>query len=396
MGSEQTVRNICVLGSTGSIGTQVLNVVERLQGRVRVRSLAGGRNIELLAEQVRRFGPRFVVASDSEGAAALREHPACAGVEVLCGQEGMCRIASDPEVETVVVGVQGFAGLWPTIAAAQAGKQIAIASKEVLVAAKEPVRRAVRKGGAKLIPVDSEHSAIFQCLTGEPEGSVERIILTASGGPFARATREQMASITPAMALTHPTWKMGQKVTIDSATLMNKGLEILEAEALFGVDPQKVDVVIHPRSIVHSLVRFVDGSVKAQLGVPDMRLPIQYALLYPERVDTALPQLDLLTCGPLEFHPPDEERFPCLRLARAAARRGGTIPAVMSAADDVAVEAFLDGRIAFLDIPDIIEDVMERADNEPAEELETIIRADYRAREMAREAVEKRSRAAVR
>lgn len=396
MGSEQTVRNICVLGSTGSIGTQVLDVVERLQGRVRVRSLAGGRNIELLAEQVRRFHPQIVVAADSEGAAALREHPACAGVEVLCGQEGMCRIASDPDVETVVVGVQGFAGLRPTIAAAQAGKQIAIASKEVLVAAKEPVRRAVRKGGAKLIPVDSEHSAIFQCLTGEPEGSVERIILTASGGPFARATREQMASITPAMALAHPTWKMGQKVTIDSATLMNKGLEILEAEALFGVDPQKVDVVIHPRSIVHSLVRFKDGSVKAQLGVPDMRLPIQYALLYPERVDTALPQLDLLTCGPLEFHPPDEERFPCLRLARAAARCGGTIPAVMSAADDVAVGAFLDGRIAFLDIPDIIEDVMERADNEPAEELETIIRADYRAREMAREAVEKRSRAAVR
>lgn len=396
MRSEQTVRSISVLGSTGSIGTQVLDVVERLQGRVRVRSLAGGRNIELLAEQVRRFQPQIVVAADSEGAAALREHPACTGVQVLYGQEGMCRIASDPEIETVVVGVQGFAGLRPTIAAAEAGKQIAIASKEVLVAAKEPVRRAVRKGGAKLIPVDSEHSAIFQCLTGEPEESVERIILTASGGPFARATREQMASITPAMALAHPTWKMGQKVTIDSATLMNKGLEILEAEALFGVDPQKVDVVIHPRSIVHSLVRFKDGSVKAQLGVPDMRLPIQYALLYPERVDTALPQLDLLTCGPLEFHPPDEERFPCLRLARAAARRGGTIPAVMSAADDVAVEAFLDGRIAFLDIPDIIEDVMGRADNEPAEELETIIRADYRAREMAREAVEKRSRAAVR
>ncbi|BCW99602.1 MAG: 1-deoxy-D-xylulose 5-phosphate reductoisomerase [Armatimonadota bacterium] len=396
MRSEQTVRSISVLGSTGSIGTQVLDVVERLQGRVRVRSLAGGRNIELLAQQVRRFRPHFVVASDSEGAAALREHPACAGVEVLCGQEGMCRIASDPEVETVVVGVQGFAGLRPTIAAAEAGKQIAIASKEVLVAAKEPVRRAVREGGAKLIPVDSEHSAIFQCLTGEPEGSVERIILTASGGPFARASREQMASITPAMALAHPTWKMGQKVTIDSATLMNKGLEILEAEALFGVDPQNVDVVIHPRSIVHSLVRFKDGSVKAQLGVPDMRLPIQYALLYPERVDTALPQLDLLTCGPLEFHPPDEDRFPCLRLARVAARRGGTIPAVMSAADDVAVEAFLDGRIAFLDIPEIIEDVMARADNEPAEELETIIRADYRAREMAREAVEKHSRAAVR
>jgi len=395
MRPEQTVKTISVLGSTGSIGTQVLDVVERLQGRVRVRSLAGGQNIELLLEQVRRFRPATVVAADSEGAAALRQHAACAGVEVLCGQEGMCRAAADPEADTVVVGVQGFAGLLPTIAAAQAGKKIAIASKEVLVAAKEPVRRAVERGGATLIPIDSEHSAIFQCLTGEPEGSVESIILTASGGPFARATREQMASITPAMALAHPTWKMGQKVTIDSATLMNKGLEILEAEALFGVEPQRVEVVIHPRSIVHSLVRFVDGSVKAQLGVPDMRLPIQYALLYPERVDTALPHLDLLGCGPLEFYPPDEERFPCLRLAREAARRGGTVPAVMSAADDVAVEAFLDGRIGFLDIPGIIEDVMERADNEPAGELEAIIEADRRARELAAGAVRRRSRAAV-
>ncbi len=396
MHSGHSPRTISVLGSTGSIGTQVLDVVERLQGRVRVRSLAGGRNIELLAEQVRRFRPQTVVTADAAGAAALREQDGCGGVEVLCGQEGMCRAASDPEADTVVVAVQGFAGLLPTIAAAEAGKNIAIASKEVLVAAKEPVRRAVRTGGARLIPVDSEHSAIFQCLAGEPEDSVETLILTASGGPFSRATREQMASITPAMALAHPTWRMGPKVTIDSATLMNKGLEILEAEALFGVEPGKVEVVIHPRSIVHSLVRFADGSVKAQLGVPDMRLPIQYALLYPERVDTELPRLDLLTCGPLEFHPPDEQRFPCLRLAREAASAGGTMPAVMSAADDVAVEAFLDGRIAFLDIPDIIEDVMQRADNQPADDLDVIIEADRRAREMAARAVERLSRAAAR
>lgn len=385
--SISTTRTISVLGCTGSIGTQVLDVAERLGERISVFALAGGSNVDLLAEQVGRFRPKLAVAATREGAAELARRPECHGVEVLAGQEGMCAAASATDLDTTVVGVQGFAGLRATIAAAEKGKNIAIASKEVLVAAKAPVRRAVLEHGATLVPIDSEHSAIFQCLVGEPAEGIEALILTASGGPFARATDEQMASITPAEALNHPTWKMGKKITVDSATLMNKGLEILEAEALFGVRPDQVEVVVHPKSIVHSLVRFKDGSVKAQLGRPDMRGPIQYSLLYPERPATGLPALDLMTCGPLEFYPPNDDRFPALRVAREAAAAGGTIPAVMSAADDVAVEAFLQGAIGFLEIVEVVEEVLARSTREPAEDLEVIIEADRRARRDAQDVV---------
>ncbi len=378
-----------MLGSTGSVGTQVLDVVERLGKRVRVRSLSGAGNIELLTEQTVRWQPRAVVTRDAEGAQILkarnREFP---NTQILVGEEGLCEAASDPETDTLVVAVQGFAGLRPTLAAAALGKNIAIASKEVLVVAGSLVRKAVQKGNARLIPIDSEHSAIFQCLIGEPEGSIEALILTASGGPFAQLTTEEMANITPAMALDHPTWKMGRKITVDSATLMNKGLEILEAEALFGVKASQVKVVVHPKSIVHSLVRLVDGSVKAQLGLPDMRLPIQYALLFPERMNTDLPRLDLLVSGPLEFFPPDAERFPALRLAREAADEGGVMPAVMSAADDVAVEAFLKEEIGFLDIVRVVEKTMTHFDNIRNPDLDCIVETDKRARAQATHIVE--------
>ncbi len=380
-------RAISVLGSTGSVGTQVLDVVRRLDGRVRIHSLSGGSNIALLAEQAREFGPEVLVAGTEEGARELETRRTGSGARILWGDQGLAEAASAEAVHTVVVAVQGFAGLAPTLAAARAGKSIGIASKEVLVAAGPIVREALKAGGAMMLPVDSEHSAIFQCLAGEPEGSIDRIILTASGGPFANATREEMAAITPERALDHPTWKMGRKITVDSATLMNKGLEILEAEALFGVEAARVDVVIHPKSIVHSLVRFGDGSVKAQLGLPDMRLPIQYALLYPERPDTGLPKLDLLTCGPLEFRAPDEDKFPCLRLARQAAAAGGTMPAIMCAADDVAVEAFLAGEIGFLKIADVVSEVMDSAEVGANPGLDAVVESDRWARERAGQCV---------
>lgn len=383
-------RTICVLGSTGSIGTQVLDVAQRLDGRVRVHSLAAGSNIELLKQQIAQFHPKIVVTGPPEAADALRGSIHAEGVQVVSGIEGMRQAATADAVDTVVVAVQGFMGFLPTVDAARAGKDIAIASKEILVSAGPVVRQAVRDGGVRMIPIDSEHSALFQCLVGEPEGSIEALILTASGGPFKHLSRQEMAGITPAMALDHPTWKMGKKITVDSATLMNKGLEILEAEALFGIGHRQVEVVIHPKSIVHSLVRFTDGSIKAQIGLPDMRLPIQYALLYPERPDTGLPRLNLLGCGPLEFLPPDEDRFPCLRLARMAAEGGGTLPAAMGGADDVAVEAFLAEKIGFLEIAEVVEEVMQTIPLSHNLESESIIEADRKGRELAASIIRRR------
>ncbi len=382
-------RTISVLGSTGSIGRQVLDVALRLGERVRVHSLAAGDNTALLAQQAASFKPRVIVARTKESASQLVHMPECRGMDILVGEEGMCAAASASEVDTVVVAVQGFPGFAPVLAAVSAGKDIAIASKEVLVAAPGIVRDAVKRAGVRLIPIDSEHSAIFQCLVGEPADSVHQILLTASGGPFAKTPVKDMQNITPEMALDHPTWKMGRKITVDSATLMNKGLEILEAEALFGVSAPHVKVVVHPKSIVHSLVVFQDGSVKAQLGLPDMRVPIQYAILYPERPDTGLPRLDLLTCGAIEFFPPDETKFPCLRLARQAADAGGVLPAVMSAADDIAVEAFLNKRIGFLGIAGVVEEVMVKAPIRAAPDVEAIVEADAWARRMACDVIEK-------
>lgn len=371
---------ISVLGSTGSIGRQVLDVAARLGERIEVVALAAHSNVELLAEQVKTWRPKLASIGDESKIRFLKE---AAGPEtqVLAGREGWIAAAEIAEAEKVVVSVAGTPGLEPTLAAIDAGKEIALASKEVLVAAGQIVMRRAAERDVRIVPIDSEHSAIFQCLNGEDSSYIDLIWLTASGGPFACVPKEELAKVTPERALTHPTWRMGKKITIDSATLMNKGLEIIEARWLFEVEPEQVQVVIHPQSIVHSMVRFVDGSVIAQLGLPDMRLPIQYALLYPERIDTELPRLDIIQTRELTFSAPDEDKFPALRLTREAAESGGTLPAVMNAADEVAVGLFLNRKIGFLDIASTVERVMNMHSNTRGENLEEIMAADAWARE---------------
>ncbi len=355
---KPSVKNVVILGSTGSIGTQTLDVIERLAGRVRIVGLAARRSAELLASQARRFDVTHLGLVDADSAVQLKA--LCPESTVYSGIEGMAQIASRPDADLVVVAVAGAVGILPTHAAIEAGKDIALASKEVLVAAGEHTMRLAREKNVRILPSDSEHSAIFQCLQGAPDKSIERIFLTASGGPFRNTPREELTRVTPEQALRHPTWNMGGLVTINSATLMNKALEIIEARWLFDVQTESVEVLIHPQSIVHSLVRFTDGSVLAQLGLPDMRLPIQYALTYPERPDTALPRMNLAEIGSLTFEEPDEEKFPALRLGREAARAGGTMPAVMNAANEVAVDYFIRQRIPFTGIIDSVETVMER------------------------------------
>ncbi|WP_322818054.1 1-deoxy-D-xylulose-5-phosphate reductoisomerase [Tepidiforma sp.] len=369
---------VAVLGCTGSIGRQALDVIARSGGRFEAVALAGGSNTRLLTEQVVEFRPRYAWASASDD--ALGEAVAAVGA-VLESPEA---IASAPDVDIVLVATAGAAGLLPTLAALRAGKAVAIANKEVLVMAGHLVGAAMVEGGGELRPVDSEHSAIWQCLWGESPRSIRRIILTASGGAFRDFTREQLASVTPEQALDHPTWKMGRKITVDSATLMNKGMETIEAMWLFDVPMSAVEVVLHRESIVHSLVEFSDGSVKAQLGVPDMRLPIQLALSYPARLpEPPMPLLDLAGIGALHFAKPDTDRFPCLRIAMEAGRAGGTLPAAMAAADEVAVERFLAGEIGFLDIPRVIERVLERHRSIPDPTLDEVLNADAEARRLA-------------
>lgn len=372
-------RRIAVLGSTGSIGRQALDVIRQLPERFEVVALAAGRNADLLADQVAEFRPRYV-AAEAESS-RLAEAIVAAGARSLPVEE----MAVAPEVDIPLIGTAGAAGLMPTLTALRAGRPVAIANKEVLVMAGHLVRRAMAAGGGDLRPVDSEHSAIWQCLWGEEGNVIRRILLTASGGAFRAYDRQQLATVTAEQALNHPTWKMGAKITVDSATLMNKGMETIEAMWLFDVPMEKVEVVLHRESIVHSLVEFSDGSVKAQLGVPDMRLPIQLALAYPERMPLPpMPLLDLAAIGTLHFGRPDMERFPCLRLAIEAGRLGGTYPAAMAAADEVAVERFLAGEIGFLDIPRVIEDVMEKHQPVADPELGAVLEADARARAMAR------------
>lgn len=371
---------IAVLGSTGSIGRQTLDVVRQLPERFEAVALAAGRNTSELARQVAEVRPRYAWAEvrTPELDAAM----AAAGTRWL----DMDEMALAAEVDVLMVGTAGAAGLTPTIRALEAGRPVAIANKEVLVMAGHLVRRAMERGGGQLRPVDSEHSAIWQCLWGEEAHEIRRIILTASGGAFRDFDRSALAAVSPEQALNHPTWKMGAKITVDSASLMNKGMETIEAMWLFGVPMEKVEVVLHRESIVHSLVEFSDGSVKAQLGVPDMRLPIQCALAYPERMPVPpAPPLDLAAAGTLHFGTPDLDRFPCLALAMEAGRLGGTYPAVMAAADEVAVGRFLDREIGFLDIPRVIENVMERHEPVFDPDLETVIAADARARRLARE-----------
>jgi 1-deoxy-D-xylulose-5-phosphate reductoisomerase len=374
------VKRIIILGSTGSIGRNALWVAERFPDRFQVVGLGAGRNIDLLSEQVRRFRPRTVSVLTEELARDLRRRLE-PGTEVLAGLDGYQELARIPEGELVLSAMVGAAGLMPTLAAIRSGKDVALANKETLVMAGALVTEEVRRQRGKLLPVDSEHSAIFQALAGHRREDLKRIVLTASGGPFLRATRAELREVTPALALAHPNWRMGPKVTIDSATLMNKGLEVVEARWLFDLDVSQISVVVHPQSIIHSLVEYVDGSVLAQMGIPDMRVPIAYALSHPERLPLDLRPLDLVAMQTLTFLDPDVARFPCLSLAFAACRAGGTMPAVLNAANEVAVEAFLAGRIPFLAIARVVEESLERhrPDLAPAG-AEVILEADRWAR----------------
>jgi len=372
--------HIAILGSTGSIGRSSLDVISTFPDRFRITYLSANRNVDLLMEQVRRFHPRGVVVLDASCAHRVRSL-VNGTTEVLVGEEGLLEVVSRDDVDTVVSAVVGFAGLLPTLRAIEARKDIALANKETLVVAGELVMQKVREHGVKLLPIDSEHSAILQCLQGEDTLSVARLILTASGGPFLNFEVEDFAQITPAQALRHPTWKMGNKITIDSATLMNKGLEVIEAHWLFGLPAEAIDVVVHPQSIIHSMVEFVDGSVKAQLGIPDMKLPIQYALTYPERPRSTFQRLDFAALEHMTFFAPDLVKFRCLALAYQALRSGGTAPAVMNAANEMAVQEFLEGHIAFSAIPELITAALASHQTVHHPQLSDILRADSETRE---------------
>lgn len=375
------VKAISILGSTGSIGTSTLDVVARFPEQFQVVALAAGRNTERLAQQVRRFRPRLVAVADAAAAADLGGRLGDVKPEIAWGSPGMEQVATVSEADLVVAAVVGTAGLVPTLAALTAGKDVALANKETLVAAGAIMTRQAREQGVRLLPVDSEHNAIFQCLQGARSADVRRLVLTASGGPFRGFDRQQLARVTCADALRHPRWDMGPKVTIDSSTLMNKALEMIEAHWLFGVPMEQIDVLIHPESIVHSLVEFNDGSVLAQLGVTDMRLPIQYALSYPQRLPGFLPALDLAQWGALNFAAPDEVTFPSLNYARQAIKIGGTLPTAMNAANEVAVECFRAGQISFEAIFTLIERVMQAHNPIRQPELAEILAVDASVRQ---------------
>ncbi|MFA4029350.1 MAG: hypothetical protein GDYSWBUE_000022 [Candidatus Fervidibacterota bacterium] len=376
---------IAILGSTGSIGRQAIEIARMHSDELEIYALAAYSNVEALIEQWEGCGAKHICVYEAEAAKRLESLLQREDVKVHVGMDGLIELATLHEVDIVLNAVSGSIGLVPTIKALEAGKRLALANKEALVAGGSIVIDVWRKSDGQLIPVDSEHSAIFQCLLGEQREGIKRIILTASGGPFRSKTLSELELVTPSEALSHPTWKMGPKVTIDSATLMNKGLEIIEAMWLFDTPPEKIEVLIHPQSIIHSMVEFVDGSIKAQLSLPDMRLPIQYALLYPHRLPSPVSGCDLLSIGSLTFEQPDVVRFPCLRLAREAASIGGTMPAVMSAADEVAVNAFLRDEIGFMDIPRLIESVMQAHDAISNPSLDELLEVDAWARRFASE-----------
>jgi len=381
-------KGVVILGSTGSIGTQTLEVIAALPGMFEVWGLAAGSNIDLLAEQARRFRPRVVAVAAPEAARALRERLSPLPIDVLAGPEGVEAVASMPGPDVVLPAMVGTAGLKPTLAAIRAGKDIALANKETLVAAGELVTSEAARAGIRILPVDSEHSAIFQCLNGEDRGAIRRILLTASGGPFRGFDQSQLETVTPEQALKHPRWTMGPKITVDSATLMNKGLEVIEAHWLFGVPADAIDVIVHPQSVIHSLVEFADGAIMAQMGVTDMRVPIQYALTYPGRALNDFPRLDLIRAAQLTFEAPDTARFPCLRYAYEALEAGGTMPAAMNAANEVAVRAFLDRRVGFAGIPRLIEKTMEAHRPVAAGVLDGVLEADSWARRFAADLLE--------
>lgn len=357
------IKNIAIFGSTGSIGTQALDIIAERPDLFRATLLTAGRNYKLLARQARRFRPSRVVIADIAAAAPLRELLADTGIEVLAGPEALAEAGCADDIDIVLAALVGYSGLLPTINAIRAGKTIALANKETLVVGGALITKLARQYGVSILPVDSEHSAIFQCLQGEKTSEARRILLTASGGPFRTFTREQMCSVTPAMALKHPNWSMGAKVTIDSASMMNKGFEMIEAHWLFNCPPEKIDIYVHPQSIVHSMVEFFDGSIKAQLGTPDMHLPIRYALSYPDRIPSPAPALSLEQMSTLTFERPDMKKFPLLGFAFEAIAKGGNMPCILNAANEVAVDAFLHERISFLQMGELANDTMCRMEN---------------------------------
>lgn len=381
------MKAITLLGSTGSIGTQTLDIVAQYPDQFRIVGLAAGRNVTLLAKQIRQFRPEIVAISDVDKLPELKEAIADLDPQpiLLAGEAGIVEVAKYGDAQAVVTGIVGCAGLLPTIAAIEAGKDIALANKETLIAGGPVVNPLIAKHGVKLLPADSEHSAIFQCLQGVPKGGLRRIILTASGGAFRDWPVEKLSEVKVADALKHPNWSMGRKITVDSATLMNKGLEVIEAHYLFGIDYDGIDIVIHPQSIIHSLIELQDTSVLAQLGWPDMRLPLLYALSWPERIYTDWEPLNLVKSGDLTFREPDHQKYPCMQLAYTAGRAGGSMPAVLNAANEEAVALFLDEKIEFLDIPRLIERTCEKhqADNCENPSLDDIIAADKWARQEA-------------
>ena len=374
------MKRISVLGSTGSVGANTLAVVEAHSQAFQVVALAARSRVDLLEEQIRRFRPRLVSVAVEEAAEKLRRRLKGFPIEILWGEEGLLRVAEAPEADLVVSAMVGSAGLLPTLQAIKAEKDVALANKEVLVMAGELVMAEAKARGTKLLPIDSEHSAIFQCLERGGRRYLKRVILTASGGPFRTRPRQSFAQITPEEALHHPTWNMGRKISIDSATLMNKGLEVIEAKWLFDLSVKEIEVVVHPQSIVHSLVEYVDGSVLAQLSVTDMRLPILYALAYPERLGSPLPPLNLTVLSALTFEPLDLEKFPCLGYAYQAAEAGGTLPAALNAANEVAVELFLSKRIGFDEIPVLIKKALEGHGQRAVGSIEDVLEADREVR----------------
>jgi 1-deoxy-D-xylulose-5-phosphate reductoisomerase len=389
-----TIQNIAILGATGSIGASTLDVIARHPSRFRVAALTANRQVDELVELCRRHRPDYACVADTAHAPRLRERLGAAGVgcRVLAGEAGLVEAASLPEVDCVMAAIVGAAGLRATLAAARAGKKLLLANKEALVVAGPVFMQTVRSSGAMLLPIDSEHNAIFQCLppfaTGELAAKgIRRILLTGSGGPFRGRARAELYRVTPDEACAHPNWVMGRKISVDSATMMNKGLEIIEARWLFGASPEQIEVVIHPQSVVHSMVEYADGSVIAQLGHPDMRTPIAQALAYPERIDAGVPSLDLFRIGPLSFERPDFERFPALALAYAALRSAGAAPATLNAANEIAVAAFLEGRLPFLQITAVIEETLNGLPAGPLGTLEDVLAADDRARARANQII---------
>ncbi len=384
------MKKLAILGSTGSIGKSALDLVDLYPDRFQVSTLAARRSVDILYEQALKYRPQVIALWDAQAAQDLRDR--LPEIEVLSGEEGVIQAAIHESVNTVVAAIEGAAGLVPTYRALREKKNVALANKEILVMAGELIMSMVGESGPSLLPVDSEHSALHQCLRGAKKEEVHRLVLTASGGPFFGRSQEQLEGVTVEEALNHPTWEMGPKITIDSATLMNKGLEVIEAYHLFGVQPDHISIVIHPQSIIHSMVEFVDGTVLAQMSITDMKYAILYALAYPDRWDSNLPRLDLLSLSALEFHPPDRDKFLCIRLAYQALESGQTFPTALNAANEVAVHSFLSGSLPFSSIPEVIEEVLNQHQPIPMNELETVLEADRQSRRQAEETIQSKSR----